>query len=108
LEILGSKKQQAKKRSETEQKSKTKMKANPNNKPVHQIRLASIKAAIWQNTTATGDFFNVTFERLYMDGAEWKSTSTFGRDDLLTLAKVADKAHDWIFAQRDTAPGAKP
>ena len=50
------------------------------------------------NTTPTGDRFNVTFERLYKDGDSWKSSNNFGRDDLLTLGKVADKAHDWIFA----------
>ena len=27
----------------------------------------------------------------------WKSTSSFGRDDLLVVAKVADMAHTKIF-----------
>jgi hypothetical protein len=72
------------------------------NQPIHQIRLGSIKAALWLNSTQAGDFYNATFERLYKDGSEeWKSTNSFGRDDLLVLAKVADKANDWIFAQRD-------
>ena len=26
---------------------------------------------------------------------EWKQTQSFGRDDLLVLAKVADQAHTW-------------
>jgi hypothetical protein len=65
-------------------------------KPVHEERLGMVKAAVWKNETDTGARYNVTFARLYRDGEEWKSTDSFGRDDLLTLAKVADRAHSWI------------
>lgn len=68
-------------------------------KPVHEVRLGSIKAAIWKNDTQNGVRYNVTFARLYKDGDDWKSTDSFGRDDLLVLAKVADQAHSWIFEQ---------
>ena len=61
--------------------------------------MGAIKAAIWKNDTQSGVRYNVTFSRLYKDGDEWKSTESFGRDDLLVLAKVADQAHSWIFAQ---------
>jgi hypothetical protein len=71
----------------------------PKDKPVHEVRLGSIKAAIWKNDTQSGVRYNVTFARLYKDGDEWKSTDSFGRDDLLVLAKVADNAHSWIFEQ---------
>jgi hypothetical protein len=37
--------------------------------------------------------------RLYRDGEEWRSLESFGRDDLLVLAKVADLAHTWICEQ---------
>jgi hypothetical protein len=57
-----------------------------------------IKGAIWGNPTAEGIRYGVTFERRYRDGDEWKSTHSYGRDDLLTLAKVADEAHSWIVA----------
>ena len=37
---------------------------------------------------------NVTFQRLYRtEDGKWKSTSSFGRDDLLVLMKVADATH---------------
>ena len=68
----------------------------PRNQPVHEVRLGGIKAAIWQNQTEAGVRFNVTFERLYNQEGEWRSTSSFGRDDLLLLGKVADQAHTWI------------
>ena len=66
-------------------------------KPVHEVHVGSIKAAIWENTTENGARHNVTFERLYKSDDEWKQTQSFGRDDLLVLAKVADQAHTWIF-----------
>lgn len=71
----------------------------PKEKPVHEVRLGAIKAAIWRNDTQNGVRYNATFSRLYRDEEEWKSTDSFGRDDLLLLGKVADQAHSWIHAQ---------
>jgi hypothetical protein len=68
-------------------------------KPVHQVRLGNIKAAIWRNETESGAQFNVTFERLFKKGDEWQSSLSFGKGDLLQLGKVASEAHSWIFAQ---------
>jgi hypothetical protein len=65
-------------------------------KPVKEIRIGAVKAAIWSNETERGVRHNVTFERLFKDGDTWKSSSSFGRDELLLLAKVADQAHSWI------------
>ena len=67
--------------------------------PVHEIRLGSMKAAIWENRTYNGIPYNATLARIYKDGEQWKSTDSFGRDDLLLLAKVIDRAHSWIFNQ---------
>ena len=64
--------------------------------PIHQIRISSVKASIWENATETGIHYNVTFSRLYKDGADWKFADSFGRDDLLVLAKVSDQAHTYI------------
>jgi len=66
------------------------------NKPIHEVRLGMIKAAVWKNETETGTRYNVTFSRLYREGDQWRSTDSFGRDDLLLLGKVADQAHSWI------------
>jgi hypothetical protein len=67
-------------------------------KPTHEIRLGSIKAAIWENKSDSGIRHNVTVSRIYKDGEDWKSTESFGRDDLPLVAKVVDQAHTWIFA----------
>lgn len=70
-------------------------------KPVHEVRINSVKAAIWKNDTSNGVRYNVTFSRIYRDKEEeqWKSTDSFGRDDLLILGKVSDTAHTWILQQ---------
>ena len=73
--------------------------SNGGNRPAHEVRLGRIKAAIWANSTENGVRHNVTFSRLYRDGEDWKDSDSFGRDDLLLLAKVADLAHTWIFEQ---------
>ena len=65
-------------------------------RPVHEVRIGLIRAAVWANSTRDAVIHNVTFERRYRDGEEWKSTNSFGRDDLLKLAKVADEVHSWI------------
>ena len=68
-------------------------------KPVHEVRLGAIKAAIWANETEKGVRHNVTFQRLYKEGDGWRSSDSFGRDDLLLVAKVANLAHTWIYEQ---------
>ncbi len=68
-------------------------------RPVHEVRLGRIKAAIWENETQNGTRHNVTVSRLYKDGDEWKDSTSFGRDDLPLVGKVVDQAHSWIFSQ---------
>ena len=68
-----------------------------NQKPVDEIRIGRVKATIWCNRTDEQPRHNVTFARLYKDGDQWKSTHSFGRNDLLVLAKVADFAHTRLF-----------
>jgi hypothetical protein len=80
------------------------------NQPVHQERLGRIKAVVWENPTQNGSMFNVTFSRTYKDGDEWKESQSFGRDDCLLVARLAEMASVWIYryqaeqaAERDVA-----
>ncbi len=68
--------------------------------PVHEIRLGRLKATIWQRPASGGGYhlYSVVITRLFKDGPSWRETSSFGRDDLLLVAKVADLAHSWICA----------
>lgn len=73
-------------------------------RPVHTVRYGSIKGAVWKNMVDAGNnsraMYNVTFSRSYRDNEEWKDSTSFGVDDLLTLGKVANECHSFIHAQR--------
>ena len=55
--------------------------------------------------------YNVTIDRLWKDDdqaneggevikrGEWHQSQSFGRDDLLIVAKVADLCHTWIYRE---------
>ena len=73
------------------------------NKPVHEIRLGRIRAAVWQNETEAGVRRSVTFTRLYKDGEQWKSASSFGADDLLVLAAVCTQMRFRLEQQRQAS-----
>lgn len=65
------------------------------------FRLGRISAAVWRNTTDGKTFFNVTFTRYYRtEDGEYHYVSSFGRDDLPLIAKLANQAHSFIFEQR--------
>jgi hypothetical protein len=77
----------------------------PKNRPVHQVRFGNVKAAVWRKELEHGTMFSVTVCRAYVtktdDGeTEWQYSDSFGRDDLLVLAKALDECHSWIYAQR--------
>ena len=59
-----------------------------NNKPVHTLRHAGISASIWRQDTEKGPMFNVTFQRSYKEGDEWKNSTSFGRNNLLLLSLI--------------------
>ena len=73
---------------------------NNKQKPIHTIRLGTIRAAIWENKSENATYYNVTLSRRYKSGEEWKNSDSFSRDDLLLVAKVADEANSWIFAHQ--------
>ena len=75
-------------------------------KPVQEVRLGRIKAAIWLNETDNGPRHNVSLSRLYKEGDKWQDSTSFGRDDLLLVAKVADLAHTWICQQSQEQNGS--
>lgn len=69
--------------------------------PVHEVRLGRIKATIWENETQNGTRHNVTLCRLYKDGDEWKDSTSYGRDDLPLVEKVAALAHAYIYGRNE-------
>lgn len=81
-------------------------------RPVKVIRIRNIRGNIWANRAQSGrTFHSVTIDRLWKDEdelgegnqvvkrGEWHQSSSFGADDLLIVAKVADLCHTWIYRQ---------
>ena len=69
-------------------------------RPVHEVRLGRIKAVVWENETKDGIRHNIGLTRIYKDGGangQWKDSTSFGRDDLPLVIKVADMAHTWVY-----------
>jgi hypothetical protein len=73
-------------------------------RPAHEVRLGRIKAAIWANSTDQGVRYSVTVTRLYKDqeSGEWRTSTSFGRDDLLLVAQVAEMALVWVYQQNQS------
>ena len=81
------------------------MSSDTKTRPVHELRLGRIRAAIWANKTQNGTRHNVSVSRIYQDGDLWKDSASFGRDDLPLVAKIADQAHSWNFANSSSSNG---
>ena len=62
-------------------------------KPITEIRIGAVKATLWRERHRRSAPHNVTFSRLYKDRRYLEVHQSFGRNDLLLLAKVADQAH---------------
>jgi hypothetical protein len=73
--------------------------AHTPNQPIHRIRQGAVSASIWRQETAKGPMFNVTFQRSYKDGDTWKTSTSFGRNNLLVLSLIAARAFEWIGSQ---------
>jgi len=71
----------------------------PNNKPTHTIRHGAVSASIWAQPGEKGTMYNVTFDRSYRDGDEWKHSPSFGTNNLLLLSLIAARAFEWIASQ---------
>ena len=72
-------------------------------RPIHEIRLGCVKAEIWRSEEERGMRHNVTFTRVEVTESRWNSSTSFGRDDLPLVEKVASLAMLWIYqnAERD-------
>ena len=75
------------------------MTAEPKRKPVQQLRIGTLSASVWRQEGSNGrPFYNVTVQRAFKrdEASEWEHTDSFGRSDLLEVAKLLDAAHSWI------------
>lgn len=66
------------------------------NQPVKKYRVGYVTASIWKGDNG---FFNVTLQRSYKDGEEWKNSDSFGAGDILNAIKVLARAEEYISTQ---------
>jgi hypothetical protein len=67
------------------------------NRPVHEIRMGRVRAAVWRREADGRTRHHVSFSRLYKDAeGRWKDSASFNPADLPLLIKVADQAYTWI------------
>jgi hypothetical protein len=72
-------------------------------RPVHEIRLGKVKAAIWRNESERGVRHNVTFSRVFKTESGWENSTSFGREDLPLVEKVSNLAHLWVYEHSEVA-----
>lgn len=70
------------------------------NKPVHTVKVRSVRAAVWENTGDNGKWFNVTVVRLYKQDDKFHESSSFAAEDLPLVGIVAARAFDWVMRQQ--------
>ena len=76
-------------------------------RPAHEVRIARLRATIWRNEHETqGPWYSITLTRSYKQGEEWKTASSFGRDDLLVVGEICRQAFLWIHRQYQQKNGA--
>lgn len=70
------------------------------NSPVQVYRLRGLSASIFENQAKTAGrtvtFYKVALQRTYKDGDEWKTTTSFGRDDLPIARLLLDRAWQYV------------
>ena len=67
------------------------------NAPVFKTKIGMVKGSVWLNDT----YYSVTILRSYKDGEDkWHDTGSFGHDDLLNVAKVAERCEAHIAQRR--------
>ena len=77
-----------------------------NNRPVREFRIGAVKASIWKNEAKNGgSYYSASFHTLYRDSeGSWRRSSSFGREDLLLLAKIANEVHTYMVLQSVPVP----
>lgn len=67
------------------------------NKPIFTYRLGSLSATIWQNRMKKGTYYRTEILRNYRDSdGAWQTSNSFGHDELLNVAKLAERAEEYI------------
>jgi len=77
------------------------------NTPAATLRDGGLKATVWKNTTNEGKtYYSVNITKSYKQDEEWKETTSFGADDVLKVANLAQRAYNAILNAKAQANNA--
>lgn len=80
------------------------MSESVNTKPVLTLRRRGVKVAVFMNAVGTNTIPKVSTQKIYRDDSGlWKTTTSFGRDDLPVLQMLVGKAWEYIL-ERESQP----
>lgn len=65
------------------------MSSKTENKPVEKVRVGTVQLSIFRNEGEKGAYFRAELEHSYQKDGNWHTTSSYGRWDLINLAKAA-------------------
>ena len=60
--------------------------------PIERIRIGRVTAAIWQNESQNGQWYNVTLTRSYKEGDEYRDSHSLAGTDILLGAAALERA----------------
>jgi len=77
-------------------------------KPVHTVKLGSIRAAVWRRVNTNGQTrHSVTFERIYKSADGFRSMHDFNAQELVAVIKACELALSWVM-EAETPVATKP
>lgn len=65
--------------------------------PVKKVKIKGVELAVWENESKEGNkFYNVSMERNYKDGEEWKKTNSLRENDIPKAILALQKAYEFM------------
>ncbi|MCD6434079.1 MAG: hypothetical protein J7L14_00525 [Candidatus Diapherotrites archaeon] len=76
--------------------------------PIKKFSAGAISVAIWQNSSANGEYYTVTMERRYLKDEEWQSSNTLRLNDIPKACLALQKAYEFlVLKEREPASEAE-
>lgn len=66
------------------------------NMPIETFRSRGVAVSIFKNVNGPNAFFKTTIQKRYLEGEQWKTTTSFGRDDLPIVNYLVAKAYAYM------------
>ncbi len=74
-------------------------KSDDKKKPVRVFKIGAVEAQAWLNDGEHGSYYSISPVKIYKDGKDFKASTSFKEADLLNVAKVLERASDWLAQQ---------